>query len=89
MQQENEDVIKLRKAGKLATTEGIRTVAEIMKKSEVMKITMSTITTNLLMKLNKMKWGMMRALITALRTWNGGTTPNMYLIPYEMKTSIG
>ena len=32
MQQENEDVIKLRKAGKLATTEGIRTVAEIMKK---------------------------------------------------------
>ena len=31
-----------------------------------MKITMSTITTNLLTKLNKMKWGMMRALITAL-----------------------
>ena len=32
MQKENEDVIKLRKASKLATVEGIRTVAQIMKK---------------------------------------------------------
>ena len=32
MQNENEDVIKLRKASKMATVEGIRTVAQIMKK---------------------------------------------------------
>ncbi len=32
MQKENEDVIKLRKASKLATVQGIRTVTEIMKK---------------------------------------------------------
>ena len=36
MQKENEDVIKLRKASKLATVKGIRTVTEIMKK--LMKI---------------------------------------------------